>query len=246
MEKYFLEALGTGIIVIVGVGSVCSAVLTGAQVGIWQIAVIWSIGIAIAIELTKRSGAHLNPAVTLALATLNKIPRKEVVPYIMSQMIGATIAAFVNYALYHRYLDNTVFTAMVFGEYFPNPALFPDEWKSMDFSVSLVEALFIEAWGTFILMMIILALGDKDNANIYVGITVGVLISLYAPLTMAGWNPARDFGPRLVSWLVGYGNIAIPGPRNGFWIYIVGPIIGAQCAALLWKLQNNHSNDLII
>jgi glycerol uptake facilitator protein len=248
MEKYVLEALGTGMIVIFGVGSVCSAVLTKAQAGVWQVAVVWSIGIAIAIACTKKSGTHLNPAVTLGLTTLGKFPTKEVLPYILSQLCGAIIAAFINYGLYYRYLDDTVYTAMVFGEYFPNPAIFKDEWLSENFSVSIFEALFIEAWGTFILMMVILALGEEENANIYIGLTVGVLISLYAPLTMGGWNPARDFGPRVVAWIIGYGKIAIPGPRNGFWIYILGPIIGAQGACLLWKVKedNESSNTSLV
>ena len=59
-----------------------------------------------------------------------------------------------------------------------------------------------------------------------IGAAVGALLALYAPITQAGWNPARDFGPRLVAACSGWRHVAIPGPRNGFWIYIVGPLIG--------------------
>merc|ERR1712157_682407 len=116
------------------------------------------------------------------------------------------------------------------GEYFPNPALYP--------GVELytpVGALFIEAFGTGILMFMILSLTShalpksfRDNAApFFIGFTVSTLISLMAPLTQAGWNPARDFGPRIVAALAGWDTVAIPGPRNGFWIFIVGPMIGA-------------------
>jgi glycerol uptake facilitator protein len=58
---------------------------------------------------------------------------------------------------------------------------------------------------------------------------------VFAPITQAGWNPARDFGPRLVALLAGYGEIAIPGPQSGFWIYIVGPLIGGPIGGLLYE-----------
>jgi glycerol uptake facilitator-like aquaporin len=63
-----------------------------------------------------------------------------------------------------------------------------------------------------------------------------VLISLFAPITQAGWNPARDFGPRVVAFLAGWGDIAIPGPRNGFWVYIVGPLVGGPIGAAVYDL----------
>ena len=65
-------------------------------------------------------------------------------------------------------------------------------------------------------------------------ITVAVLIALFAPITQAGWNPARDFGPRIVAYFAGWEDIAIPGPRDGFWIYIIGPLIGGPIGAALY------------
>ena len=69
----------------------------------------------------------------------------------------------------------------------------------------------------------------------FVGFTVALLISLFAPITQAGWNPARDFGPRVVALLDGFGDIAIPGPRGGFWIYIAGPLVGGVVGGLLYE-----------
>ena len=65
---------------------------------------------------------------------------------------------------------------------------------------------------------------------VLIGFTVAMLLALYAPLTQAGWNPARDFGPRIVAYFSGWGTVAIPGPRGGFWIYIIGPYIGGFIA----------------
>lgn len=242
MRNYLLEAIGTGIIVLFGVGSVCTAVLTNAQMGLWQVAVIWGFGVSFAIQFARRSGAHLNPAVSLAFLSLGEMKWKKCLWYILFQIFGAFLAAWINYFMFYEYLGdkNSVFTAMVFGEYFPNPGSFREEWKTGNFSISLTKALFVEAFGTFVLMLMILKFRNIDHANIYIGFIVSCLISLYAPLTQAGWNPARDFGPRLVAWCVGYGSIAIPGPRNGFWIYIVGPILGAQIASLSWYLAQKN------
>ena len=73
-------------------------------------------------------------------------------------------------------------------------------------------------------------------APFFIGFTVAALISLFAPITQAGWNPARDFGPRIVAALAGWGEIAIPGPEGGFWVYILGPLVGAPIGALIYKL----------
>lgn len=97
----------------------------------------------------------------------------------------------------------------------------------------------MEALGTAILMFVILAVTDERNAArpppqmapFFIGFTVAILISVFAPLTQAGWNPARDFGPRLVAAVAGWGHTALPGPRAGFWAYIVGPLLGAPTGA---------------
>ena len=107
--------------------------------------------------------------------------------------------------------------------------------------ISPVGALFVEGFGTAILALSIFALTDKRNsglvgnlAPLLIGATVGILISLFAPLTQGGWNPARDFGPRIVAYFAGWESIAIPGPSEGFWIYILGPLIGAPVGAAVY------------
>jgi glycerol uptake facilitator-like aquaporin len=126
---------------------------------------------------------------------------------------------------------------MCFGEYFPNPAL-----ALPDHSVTVGMALGAEIVGTCVLLLVILSLTDRRNmsyqnaiskswAPFWIGMTVAVIISVFAPLSQGGFNPWRDFGPRLVALCFGWGKIALPGPRSGFWIYLVGPIIGALLAA---------------
>jgi len=260
------EAVGTGFIVVFGVGSVCSAVTSGALTGLWQVAVVWGLGVSLAIYCTAEiSGAHLNPAVSLAVAVWrsNDFPRWKLGWYVLAQMLGAIIGGFINLAMFEAFFerslkainaergdDLSIFTASAFGEYFPNPGPFQSEWmpdgKEKDGMVeSLPHALLVEAWGTFLLMFVICcvtgrqkALGKSDEGFVAfaIGFTVATLISVYAPITQAGWNPARDFGPRIVAWLAGWGSVAIPGPRNGFWIYIVGPCLGSVVAIPVYEV----------
>lgn len=252
------EFVGTFIIVLFGVGSVATVTLTGAQVGLWQVAVVWGFAVTIAICCTASiSGAHLNPAVSLALAMFRRkeFPVWKLLPFWSSQIAGAVVAAGLNYLLfYSQYSDVCPYShrsdpddlacflaASSFGEYFPNPGFSHiNAGPISQHAVSPLLAMTIEAFGTGVLMFVILAVTDsrnkvvKDAAPVLIGFTVAILISVYAPYTQAGWNPARDFGPRLVACMAGWGKVAIPGPRNGFWVYIVGPLIGAPIAALLY------------
>jgi glycerol uptake facilitator protein len=129
----------------------------------------------------------------------------------------------------------SVRTAMLFGEYFPNPSV-AIPW----FQVSLGTAMLVEAAGTFILVTMIFLLTEGCNvgrpsdglAPLFIGGTVSALLAITAPLTQTGINPARDFGPRIIAYLAGWGSVAIPGPAGGvFWVYVVSPLLGGALAA---------------
>lgn len=250
------EFFGTFLLVFFGCGSVCAAVLTGAQVGIFQIAIVWGIGIAIAIHLTgSLSGAHLNPAVTLSMAVWSDFPKKRVLPYMAMQFVGAFVAAAVLYFVFGdalriyeqtngivRGTAGSEASAMVFGEFFPSPGGKPLT-EAMRGRMTPFAAFGAEAIGTAILLLVIFCATDERNNSrpkiltaAAIGLTVTLLISLLGPLTMACFNPARDFAPRIFSSLVGWG--AIPFRVNGIgWltVYIVAPLIGGLLGGLLYR-----------
>jgi MIP family channel proteins len=224
-------------------------VLTGALQGLWQVAVVWGFGVTLAIYCSATlSGAHLNPAVTLAVAVLrpDTFPARRILPYWLAQLLGAVAAGVVVLVAFGSYLTRFELregltrgapgserAAMIFGQYFPNPAMFGTGPDAMALTGPW-EAAAIEAFGTAVLVLVIFALTDPRNrvappegmTPFFIGFTVAILICLFAPITQAGWNPARDLGPRIVAWAAGYGEIAIPGPRGGFWIYLAGPLVG--------------------
>ena len=260
------EVLGTYLLVLFGTGSVASAVLSGAQVGLWQVAAVWGFGVALAIYVSAGlSGAHLNPAVSLSMALLRPadFPAKRLLPYVAAQLAGAVLAGATVAMLFGPLLrrfeaakgivrgtPGSELSAMVFGEYFPNPAMFGTDAAARAL-VSPWQAALVEGFGTAVLVLVIFALtsprnADRPGANLtpfFIGFTVAVLISLFAPLTQAGWNPARDFGPRLVAFGLGWGRVAIPGPDGGFWVYIVGPLIGGPLGGLVWQLTAERHDD---
>ena len=252
------EIVGTWLMVFVGTSVVAAAVLTGAQVGLWQVAVVWALGVSMAIYLTGAvSGAHLNPAVTLAFAIFRPrdFPARWLLPYWASQMLGAVLAGLTVLLLYGSFIrrfevqnglergePGSQLSTMMFGEYFPNPGIIGAD-EAARALVSPLEAAAVEALGTGILVLMIFALVDRRNSSlpvkylapVFIGLTVAMIISMMAPLTMGGWNPARDFGPRLVSFFAGWGEMAIPGPSGGFWAYIAGPLVGGPIGAAVYE-----------
>lgn len=261
------EVLGTFLLVFFGCGAVHVAVLTGALEGLWQIAIVWGVVIMVAIYcIVGISGAHINPAITIALTFWGHFPVARAAPYVAAQLLGAFAAACVLFVLFEPFLDqkektkNVVrgepgseITAMCYCEYFPSPGPMgagekhysAEEHKKHNLLVSEPAACLAEILGTAILALAVMAVTDKRNpanpgvlAPVFIGLTVSILICVIAPLTQACFNPARDFGPRLFAWLAGWGEIALPGPRyNGFFtVYIFSPIVGAVGGMMVYRI----------
>ncbi len=206
------EFIGTGLLIFFGVGCVAALVLTGATFGQWEISIIWGFGVAIAIYCTAGvSGAHINPAVTIALAMFHGFDKAKVVPYIISQLLGAFCSAALVYSLYsnlftdyeiaHNFVrssQDALSTAGIFSTY-PHASL------------SFFGAFAVEFVITAVLMFAILALGDENN-----GASRGAM------------NPARDFGPKLFAYFAGW-DFALSGARDipYFIVPILAPIAGA-------------------
>ena len=242
------EIIGTFLLVFFGCGSVATAVAVGAPVGLFQIAIIWGMGLASAIYLTgKLSGAHFNPAITIAFAVFTDFPAKRVPGYIVAQMVGAFLAAVAIYILFGGAIEafevekgiirgdaGSVASAKIFGEYFPNWGDTGFAERSKD-SAFHFRACFAEMLGTALLALAILGFIAKGNRTIpdalipaSIGMTLTVLICIFAPISQGGFNPARDLAPRIFSTLAGWGNI--PFSANGIgWltVYIVSPCVGA-------------------
>src|SRR6266545_1788493 len=99
------EVIGTFILVFFGCGAVHAAVLTGAHTGLWQVAIVWGVAVTVAIYVVGGiSGAHINPAITVALAVWGKFAPAQVLPYVAAQLLGAALAAGALYGLYEPYL----------------------------------------------------------------------------------------------------------------------------------------------
>ncbi|MDR1397268.1 MAG: MIP family channel protein [Desulfarculales bacterium] len=243
------EFIGTFILVLFGCGSVAVSVLFDALTGLMQIASVWGMGVTLAIYATRHlSCAHLNPAVSLAMVLSRRMPAGKLPCYWSAQLAGAIAAAGALYLCFGSSIEayeslngivrgtaESAQVAKMFGEYYSLPG--------SGSAVSLPLAAGVEALGTFLLVFMIFSLTEGCNvgrpshaaAPLFIGITVSALICLLAPLTQAGLNPARDFGPRLVAWLMGWGSAAWPDEKLGFFIvYILGPMIGGGLAAFVF------------
>lgn len=245
-KEFIGEALGTYLLVLFGCGSVTISVLFNAYQSILQIALVWGIGVTLAIYATRHlSCAHLNPAVSLAMYFGKRMKARKLPAYLTGQFVGAFLAGLTIYLLFNptilafeatnnivRGSSESVQTAKMFGEYYSNPASVA--------VVSMPLAMAAEGFGTFLLILMIFALTEGCNigrpndalAPLFIGLTVTSIICLIAPLTQAGLNPARDFGPRLIAWIFGWGDAAFPDRSGGFFfVYIVSPVFGGVMAS---------------
>ncbi|MGB9097589.1 MIP/aquaporin family protein [Erwinia sp.] len=239
------EFLGVATIIFFGAGCVAAMKLAGASFGQWEISIIWGIAVAMAIYLSAAiSGAHLNPAVTIALCLFANFEGRKVVPYILAQIAGAFCSAALVYGLYYNlFLDYEQSHQMVRGSIesldlagifstYPNP------------HISVGQAFLVEAVITAVMMGLIMALTDDGNglprgpmAPLLIGLLIAVIGGSMGPLTGFALNPARDFGPKIFAWLAGWGNVAFTGGRDipYFLVPIFGPIVGASLGAVGYR-----------
>ncbi len=202
IRRCFAECLGTFILVFAGCGAIVIQSSTGSLTHL-GVALTWGLVVlALVYTLGDKSGAHLNPAVTLGLAFARRFPRHEVLPYIGSQVVGAFAASALLYLLFPG--DLTL------GATLPNGAA----WRSFVLEIGLT-------W--FLMLAVLCITRGAAHKGITVGIVVGAIIGLEAlfagPITGASMNPARSLAPAVVS-----------GTVSAVWIYLTAPILGSLLA----------------
>ena len=211
----------------------------------WAMAVILGIYVAGGV-----SGAHINPAVTLAFAVRRRFPWVKVVPYWVSQVLGALAGAALVYAVYHDAINtfddamkgpktggHTLASFSIFAT-FPAPYFGGGVWGPLIDQIA----------GTAFLVMLVVAIIDLRNTAVQANLGPVVIGFVVAAIGMsfganAGYaiNPARDFGPRLFTWMAGWKDLAFPGSLSGafsgyWWIPIVGPLVGGVIGVLVYDL----------
>jgi len=234
------EFLGTLLIILFGDGVVAMVQLFGKNIpgevvngGYSNITFCWGIAVALAVYLTgKISGAHLNPAVTIAVAAFRGFPLKKVIPYIVVQVAGGFCGAalvFWNYLpAFNRVDPLRDHTAGVFTTFpaFPN----------------MPQAGFLDqVIGTALLLLCIMAVTDTRNsapssriAPILIGATVVAIGMAFGGMHGYAINPARDLGPRLLTVAVGFKNNGLTDGSNQYWVPIVGPILGGLIGVFVY------------
>jgi glycerol uptake facilitator protein len=244
-SELLAEFLGTFTLIIFGVGVVAHFVLRNA-VGdptpapntfgnFTSVNFAWGFGVVMGIYVAGGiSGAHINPAVTLALAVRRKFPWAKVGPFWGAQFLGAFVAALLlrwNFYEWFNQVDpgKTYATQGVYSTS-PGPGL------------SVLGGLRSEIIGTAVLVMLVLAIIDVRNAAPWanlapwiIGIAVVAIGMSLGALSGYAINPARDFGPRLASWVTGW-STAMKAPSGDyyFWVPIIGPLIGGVIGAYVY------------
>ena len=242
-QEFTAEFFGTLVLILFGCGSVAMVVLFGTNPpiagevvkgGYTNITIAWGLAVTMGIYIAGTiSGAHLNPAVSIALAVTGRFPWSKCPHYIAGQFAGAFAGAailYVNYRAKWLLVDPALdHTTGIFSTFPAVPGFFP--------------AFFDQVVGTAILMGLILAIGDKNNAPpganlapLMIGlIVVGIGIA-WGGMQGYAINPARDLGPRLFAVVAGFQNNGLT-DGTGVWLPpVVGPVVGAILGALAYDL----------
>ncbi|MDI3331091.1 MAG: MIP/aquaporin family protein [Micrococcus sp.] len=224
MRRLSAEVLGTAVLVVFGVGTVLAALSVDAgsltYPGVGFISLGFAIAVAVVIyAFLAVSGAHINPAVTFALAITRRFPWAEVVPYTVAQFLGAAVGSLLLVASFGSRAVDFGGGATALGD-----------------GVSYGQGIIAEVLGTFLLMLAVMAVAvdqraPKGWAGLIIGLAVAAAILVIAPLTGGSLNPARTFGPNLVQTFFGG---AVEWAQ--FPLYIIGPLIGSCAAAVTYDL----------
>jgi MIP family channel proteins len=222
---YLAEFIGTAILVV----AICAFISRSAPVPVdlLSIGLVHAIALmAIVYTIGQISGAHVNPAVTLALLMIRKISPRDAVGYLGSQFAGGLVGA-----LLARMFYSTRGGIFDFGAATVSPAYLHGG--------SVWLALIAEAVGTFILMWAVMGTAinpeaPKGIAGVAIGGSLGLAVLLFGPATGGSFNPARWFGPALVS-----------GTWTDGWLYVIGPILGAAAAAGTYLFVMDHARQAL-
>ncbi|MET7637136.1 MIP/aquaporin family protein [Streptomyces sp. NPDC005438] len=236
-EIFLWEMLGTAVLVLLGTGVVANNVLrktNGNNTGTLFINIGWGFAVFTGASLAAPTGAHLNPAITIPLAIVDKTAWSDVPVYIAAQMVGGVLGAVVCWATYKLQFDDHPEPGKTLGIFSTAPQIESKPWN-----------LVTEIIGTFVLVAFVLftpsyiGVGDPGNSGLgYAGVAFVVLVigtSLGGPTGYA-INPARDLGPRLAYAFL----LPIKGKGAAQWAYawvpVLGPIIGGTLAGLLFEI----------
>jgi MIP family channel proteins len=232
-RELLAEFLGTFVLIVFGVGVVAQVVLSKGAAGTYfSINLAWGLAVTMGCYVSAGvTGAHLNPAVTLALAVHRRFPWPKVVPYAAAQMAGAFVASAVVYATYHEALtafDGGVRQVLGAQGTAGIWATYPQPFLSV-FPGGFVDQIV----GTALLVGVILGITDSRNSPAPAGLApliVGLLVVLIGATFgfNAGYaiNPARDFAPRLFTALAGWGSDVFTAANHWWWVPVVAPCIG--------------------
>ncbi len=242
-RELLAEFLGTFVLIVFGVGVVAQVVLSKQTAGTTlSINIAWGLAVTMGCYIAAGvSGGHLNPAVTLALAVHRQFPWRKVLPYSLAQFAGAFVASVVVFVTYHEALaafDGGVRqvlgaqgTAGIWATY-PQPFL-------STFPGGVID----QVVGTALLVGGIFGITDSRNSPAPAGVApviVGLLVLLIGASFgfNAGYaiNPARDFGPRLFTFVAGWGSEVFSAGNSWWWVPIVAPCLGAVLGGWIYDL----------
>ncbi|HEX7123373.1 MAG TPA: MIP family channel protein [Gemmatimonadaceae bacterium] len=207
------EFIGTFALVFIGSASIMMTVHTSIAASLLGVALAHGLILALMVSATMNiSGGHLNPAVTIGLLVTRRIGPVPAAVHVLAQIAGAVVAALLLKGL----MPDAVFNATRGGG------------QAVDIDITMMQAIGLEAVGTFFLMFVIYGTAVQEGApklgGMAIGLTLAAVVLAIGPLTGASINPARSFGPAVAS-----------GVWEGQIVYWIGPILGAIVAALVWE-----------